>query len=64
MEEDNEFRAVLFALAFHAKLSQAGTKENNIPRCSPADHEILVSEAADAAEKGLAEFKRHFGQVP
>lgn len=57
---DNELKAVLFALAFHAKLSQSGTKENGVVRCSPADHDILVAEALDAAEKGAAAFEQRF----
>lgn len=57
---DHEFKAALFALAFHAKLSQSGRLENGVARCSPAEHEIIVADACDAAEKGAAEFERRF----
>ena len=61
MEDINDFRAVLFALAFHAKLSNP----TNAPLCSDEDvHARVVAEAADAAEKGVAAFVQRGWSAP
>ena len=59
---DKEFKAMLFTIAFHAKLQAEASRTS--PVDGPVrDHHELARQAADAAEAAAKVFAERFGDL-